>query len=401
MSDEFGPSPFGGGALAAYVQKTSLLEFVCEFYEASVRPAPRPRREETSETGVTVSDHPEFLRAIVASPDDDTARLVYADYLDERAELGLDGCESDRARAELIRLQISVARGPDCPVCHKCGFYRGTHGRYCELMKIDVRDTDLDSETIVCYECRECQYKSASDRVRWLLKTKYPVASVNKLAPFKIAGEELWKPAIFTFAREVRYVRGFVGVASVTHSSFLAVAPDFVRQAPLEQIVLCDRVLNRDVTPFGRVGYFWVPDGQELPGEAPGVVLAKTLFDLCATLRDKDSADGVLDCYKWLSWAALYYARRKAELPQWTPRPADATLYPGLKRGMPSYYFEPTGRVTPLTPEAVAIDPWIEQEFRDRKKPYIDYDGFCAYYQEDGFVASPHEPRTVNPLAPI
>jgi uncharacterized protein (TIGR02996 family) len=44
----------------------------------------------------------DFLRAIVEEPDDDTHRLVFADWLDEHGEL---------ARAEFIRVQIELARG--------------------------------------------------------------------------------------------------------------------------------------------------------------------------------------------------------------------------------------------------------------------------------------------------
>lgn len=55
-----------------------------------------------------MSDAPAFFRAIEADPDDDTPRLVYADWLDEHAE-----GESDRARAEFIRVQCELDRGPE------------------------------------------------------------------------------------------------------------------------------------------------------------------------------------------------------------------------------------------------------------------------------------------------
>jgi uncharacterized protein (TIGR02996 family) len=47
-----------------------------------------------------------FLRAIVADPDDDTSRLVYCDWLEERAEHK----GASRQRAEFIRGQIELAR---------------------------------------------------------------------------------------------------------------------------------------------------------------------------------------------------------------------------------------------------------------------------------------------------
>jgi uncharacterized protein (TIGR02996 family) len=48
-----------------------------------------------------------LLQAIIADPDDDAPRLVYADHLDET------GDPAEAARAELIRFQIATARLPD------------------------------------------------------------------------------------------------------------------------------------------------------------------------------------------------------------------------------------------------------------------------------------------------
>src|SRR5687768_9416733 len=49
-----------------------------------------------------VDEHP-FLAAILDRPSDDGPRLVYADYLDDK------DTPEDRARAELIRVQIALA----------------------------------------------------------------------------------------------------------------------------------------------------------------------------------------------------------------------------------------------------------------------------------------------------
>ena len=48
-------------------------------------------------------DHDALLAAVIADPDSDTPRLVYADYLEEA------GDEADAARAEFIRMQCSIA----------------------------------------------------------------------------------------------------------------------------------------------------------------------------------------------------------------------------------------------------------------------------------------------------
>jgi uncharacterized protein (TIGR02996 family) len=51
-----------------------------------------------------MTDREALLRAVAATPDDDTPRLIYADCLDEV------GGEADSARARFIRLQIELAR---------------------------------------------------------------------------------------------------------------------------------------------------------------------------------------------------------------------------------------------------------------------------------------------------
>jgi uncharacterized protein (TIGR02996 family) len=78
--------------------------------------------------GVAVSDQTALLATIRDNPDDDTPRLVYADWLDENAT-----SDADRARAEFIRVQIELAHyqellGPD------------EHARWKELFR---REQDL------------------------------------------------------------------------------------------------------------------------------------------------------------------------------------------------------------------------------------------------------------------
>jgi uncharacterized protein (TIGR02996 family) len=72
-----------------------------------------------------------FLRAIIAQPDADLPRLVYADWLDETG---------DGERAELIRVQIELANcrhtwlpGSET-TCHMCGPLSPLRRRAWELM---------------------------------------------------------------------------------------------------------------------------------------------------------------------------------------------------------------------------------------------------------------------------
>src|SRR5947209_5840340 len=54
-----------------------------------------------------------LLRAILDDPEDDTLRLILADWLEEH------GQPADEARAELIRVQVELARGTTEPDRHK------------------------------------------------------------------------------------------------------------------------------------------------------------------------------------------------------------------------------------------------------------------------------------------
>jgi uncharacterized protein (TIGR02996 family) len=56
-----------------------------------------------------MNDEQSFLAAICSQPADDTVRLVYADWLDERGQAG------DRERAEFIRVQCELARLSPAP----------------------------------------------------------------------------------------------------------------------------------------------------------------------------------------------------------------------------------------------------------------------------------------------
>lgn len=80
-----------------------------------------------------MTDGDALLKAILAHPDDDTPRLIYADWLEERG---------DSARADLIRVQCELGFAAYCP-CDPGG--RMPNGaacgcRWCELRR---RQTDL------------------------------------------------------------------------------------------------------------------------------------------------------------------------------------------------------------------------------------------------------------------
>jgi uncharacterized protein (TIGR02996 family) len=116
-----------------------------------------------------------FLRAIVEDPDDDTPRLVYADWLDEHG---------DAARAEFIREQIELARGPAA-----------------------ARTRDR-----------------LAKRERRLL----------------LEHESRWAAPLHGLVRRARFVRGFPHRVTLPAEWFLTHAADLFRLAPVRHLILTE-----------------------------------------------------------------------------------------------------------------------------------------------------------------
>lgn len=80
-----------------------------------------------------MDDGAALLTAILQQPDEDTPRLIYADWLDEHGEAW------DRDRAELIRIGVELATAPKCLSASKgCG---------CRTCTLDARSTRLKTRS--------------------------------------------------------------------------------------------------------------------------------------------------------------------------------------------------------------------------------------------------------------
>lgn len=82
-------------------------------------------------------DHAPFLAAIIAAPDDDRPREIFADWLEENGE---------PLRAELIRLQIKLATQHIDPKCEK-----GKWPKTCWCLR------EMVAETYWCDPCKKWQ----------------------------------------------------------------------------------------------------------------------------------------------------------------------------------------------------------------------------------------------------
>ncbi len=102
-----------------------------------------------------MNDRDAFIRAIIAQPDDDVLRLVYADWLDENGE---------KERAEFIRLQCSIALML-VPTGHAHGdklWTKGTRGQI-------IGHFDITGKTKSTLRVCDCKFCNSRRRERELL----------------------------------------------------------------------------------------------------------------------------------------------------------------------------------------------------------------------------------------
>ena len=79
-----------------------------------------------------------ILRAVCDQPDDDTPRLVYADWLEDYAAYTPDPAAAG-TRAEFIRVQVELARTPGNMGCYEPGTDRpGRHAGTGDCPRCDL-----------------------------------------------------------------------------------------------------------------------------------------------------------------------------------------------------------------------------------------------------------------------
>jgi uncharacterized protein (TIGR02996 family) len=176
-----------------------------------------------------MDDHAAFLRAIIATPNDDLPRLIYADFLDERGE---------SARAELIRVQCELARlrEPESktfrPLCPTVAYHEG------------------EGVCVSCTETTECRWHTLRRRERrqlgvwpahprWLgkpdpLVDTHPRRDVACDAPAIRASGARVSPI------ELYFRRGFVEEVMCTWADWSAHANTIRQLTPLRQVRLTE-----------------------------------------------------------------------------------------------------------------------------------------------------------------
>jgi uncharacterized protein (TIGR02996 family) len=217
-----------------------------------------------------------FLDAICADPDDDTPRLVYADWLEEHGE---------PERAEFIRCQCLVERWASTPGDHEGGAAAGaTLARAQQLLRADGFPPALPFRHVLhCFQDSE-------------LTPLDPGCAVA-----------VWR-------------RGFVASVTLSCADWLKHGPTVVACQPVESVTLSDRGPG-DPAGVHSVGFLWLPWPRPRDA-APGArfwtprsrpdVLPWPLYEAVCECRDKNVAETDDDCRRWLSAGCVRWGREEA-----------------------------------------------------------------------------------------
>lgn len=219
-----------------------------------------------------MSDGEALLRAILERPEEDTPRLVYADWLED-VEGG-----NDAARAEFVRVQCEYHRTPACEHLYP---WAVTDCRKCELRRQE--QVLLGSQQAIRW--RALGYGQAP---RWDMR------------------------------------RGFIAELLCTLASFMKHAKVLFESNPIERVTLTDRQRpSRFYYAMGAVGAMWRLEADS-PADEHAVLPESLYMHLHAEMNYLRECGYVADTYdraaafarKALSDACVAYGRSLAGLSQ-------------------------------------------------------------------------------------
>lgn len=226
-----------------------------------------------------------FLRAIIANPDDDAPRLIFADWLEEHGE---------GERSEFIRVQCEIAKGPPGLRCSEITYDSGgTIRAKLESWKPLRKGERID---ICCYS------SLPTDRPHWVTAAgivdsidhflwSFTLREASKLKPWPLYEREqellnadfanpgyiIWGPPSECHATEWKFSRGFVSEITLACQDWLTHREQLLRAVTLEKVTLTnwgygffgDRPSYTPAPPFAN--HFYISPG--VMGACPPVTL--------------------------------------------------------------------------------------------------------------------------------
>lgn len=266
-----------------------------------------------------MTDRDAFLAAVVANPDDTTARLVFADWLDET------GNEQDAAHAELIRVQcelssLEIPYNPWCPVC-------GWEFSLCNDKDHRGR-WPKSADSLVNLGRRQMQLLTANIELSRPLAEMFLGENPRPLVQYGHSG--CYDPTVMEKAIGWEWRNGFIETTRMPIAMFVGIDPNgrcgcpkcsgvaaaLVSRCPIRRVEFTDREPMLRDHPNE---WAWCSqDGRQLVGRFQ---LPKALWDhLDGGYVWGDAfrvyASGQI-AHAALSRAAIAYARKRAGLPEW------------------------------------------------------------------------------------
>lgn len=160
----------------------------------------------------------DFLRAVIARPDDDAPRLILADWLDEQGQ---------GERAEFIRVQCAIANPPGCPAC----LPRGTPGY---VVGSTVRGRIIDDA-----DCPDCMAA--------LRRRERELESCDFTREESVFGDRSER-----YERHWGFRRGFVESVTCTALDWLAHGDTILACQPVREVTLTTAPRLPEWPPFPR-----------------------------------------------------------------------------------------------------------------------------------------------------
>jgi uncharacterized protein (TIGR02996 family) len=179
-----------------------------------------------------------LLRTIIANPDEDTPRLVYADWLEERAgTVECDACNGVGQRD--IRGYIEFSGGFDkvgrCGVCKGSGRVSNGFRERAEFIRVQCRIAEINREAMSEEDCEHPACEICKERRQLLLRE-----SVILKGDSDSGGWIDWgQPAIpllrltQPYQEVIAFSRGFIDTVSCTLADWLANGKVICREHPV------------------------------------------------------------------------------------------------------------------------------------------------------------------------
>jgi uncharacterized protein (TIGR02996 family) len=277
-------------------------------------------------------DERALYRGIIDYPHDNTRRLVYADYVDERAS-DIGDSDARLSHAELIRKQIESGALEDCKFCDNTG---------------------CNPITGHCGMCDRGRLRRRCDQIMTTLVRSQAAGRLEKFGAW-LARHFL---SIQGFCEGCDIIGGFPGAVTVDQFNALTYGPHMVNHMPLISITIhnCepfpratmqtdwqrmmadDHFIRRTGWSYGPCNYriadhneppiaTLTPSTEPLPFSqsrryrryllylAQPFHVAPRLLQYVMELKDKTNREDESDSRVWLQWAIMRYSRDLAKLP--------------------------------------------------------------------------------------